>query len=645
MSAETPESSPETPSDAGETFQFEAEVSRLLHLMVHSVYSNKDVFLREIISNAADACEKLRYMALQAPELTAEDPTFKITLQADEAAGSLSLTDNGIGMDRADLIDNLGTIAKSGTRAFLEQMKAGGDGSALIGQFGVGFYSVFMVADRVDVITRKAGEAETFIWSSDGTGSYQIQLASPDQAISRGTQVVLHLNDEGKSYAQDFTLRRVVESYSAHVPVPIELIKSVPAEEEGGQPTTEIEELTDGSALWTKSKSDIEDKDYNEFYSHVSGLYDTPALTVHYRAEGRHEYTTLAFVPTERPYGLFDPDRKGGMKLYVRRVFITDSADLTPAYLRFVRGLVDSEDLSLNLSREMLQTDPVLEQIRKGVTNKLLSELEKLSDKDAETYAKIWDTFGSVLKEGLYEDFERRERLLGLTRFRTTTSGDDWRSLKQYVEALKENQTEIYYVLADTPEAAKASPHLEGFKKRGVEVLLLSDPVDAFWVRMAPDFDGKPMKSITQGDISLDQIPSDDAADEETVDPEKSGNLAAALKEALGDKVSLVRISNRLAESPVCLVAGEGALDKQLEKILARADQTAERSAPILEINPTHPWISALSAHLEKGGDKALLEDAAVVLHGQAKVLDGEAPEDPADFTRRLSTIAARAFG
>lgn len=636
-------------------FQFEAEVSRLLQLMVHSVYSNKDVFLREVISNAADACEKLRYLSAQDASLTADNPDFVITVTADAEAKTLTIADNGVGMNREDLIENLGTIAKSGTRAFLDQMKAGGDGSALIGQFGVGFYSVFMVAERVEVLTRKAGEKDVFVWSSTGTGSYQITEGDAAALPQRGTQVVLYLNDDGLDYTNDYTLRRVIKEYSAHVPVPIDLLVVKAADEADGaekdgdaDPADDAapkgpERLTDGGALWTKSKSDIEDKDYADFYRHVSGQYDDPAMTVHYRAEGRHEYTTLAFVPTSQPFGLFDPERKGGMKLYVRRVFITDKADLVPAYLRFVRGLVDSEDLSLNLSREMLQTDPVLEQIRKGVTNRVLSDLSKLAEKDAKTYSTIWEAFGAVLKEGLYEDFERRDKLLDLMRFKSTSSDENWRSLKDYVADLKENQTEIYYVLADNLTAAKSSPHLEGFKKRGLEVIYLHDPVDAFWVRMSADFDGKPLKSVTQGDIDLSAIASDEP-EAENVDTEKSGTLAGKLKEALGEEVSLVRVSTRLADSPVCLVAADGALDSQLEKILSRADQAKARSAPVLEINPSHPLIAALAEKAATGSSASEFDDIAHVLHGQARVLDGEAPSDPADFARRLSNLATKAF-
>ena len=486
-----------TGGEAGETRSFEAEVSKLLSLMVHSVYSNRDVFLRELISNAADASEKLRMLALDKPELTADEAGFKIALSADPRAGTLTIEDNGVGMDRAELIDNLGTIARSGTRAFLDSLSGGQEGAALIGQFGVGFYSAFMVASGVDVVSRRAGGDEAWRWRSDGKGSFTIEPAALEAAPKRGTRVVLTLAEDAKTYAEQATIERVVAAYSAHVPVPIVLkLKDGEAEKT----------LADGSALWRKPKASVTKEEYHEFYGHVSGQFDEPALAIHYRAEGRNEYSVLLFVPSMKPFDLFDPERRGRIKLYVRRVFITDEAAILPAWLRFVRGVVDSEDLPLNLSREMLQKNPILEAIGKGVTSRVLADLDKLSAEDKAKFETVWEAFGPVLKEGLYEDAERRDALYKIARFKTTT-GKDWRSLADYIAALRPNQTAIYYALGPDEKTILASPHLEGFARRGIEVLVLADPVDAFWVRTALGFDGKPFQSVTQGAADLANIP------------------------------------------------------------------------------------------------------------------------------------------
>ncbi len=628
----------EQKDQGGETLRFEAEVAKLLSLMVHSVYSNRDVFLRELISNAADACEKLRMMALQQPELLGDDPDFKIVLSADKNGGTLTIADNGIGMDRGELVENLGTIARSGTRAFLEGM-AGGEGSALIGQFGVGFYSAFMVASSVEVVSRRAGSDEAWRWWSDGAGTFQLEPVPVEEAPARGTRVLLTLADDAKAYADQATIERVVTEYSAHVPVPIVL-------RVGGDGVGE-KSLADGSALWRKAKSAVEDSEYNEFYGHVSGQYDEPAVTIHYKAEGRHEYSVLLFVPSMKPFDLFDPERRGRVRLYVRRVYITDEAEILPGWLRFVRGVIDSEDLPLNLSREMLQKNPILEAIGKGVTNRILADLDKLAESDHETFEKVWDAFGAVIKEGLYEDAERRDGIYKVARFRTT-KGDDWRSLADYVADLRPNQTAIYYALGDDLAAIKASPQLEGFARRGIEVLLLADPVDAFWVRTALGFDGKPFQSVTQGSAELDKIPvaegeadaESDAANESAV-----GTLAALFKQTLGDRVSAVRASSRLTTSPVCLVAGAGGPDRQLEKILSAQNTGMSRAAPILELNPGHALIKGLAEKAAAGGNAEALEDAAVLLYGEARILDGEAPENAADHVVRVGRLLTAALG
>ena len=625
-----------TSGEGPTTRAFEAEVSRLLHLMVHSVYSNRDVFLRELISNAADACERLRTLALSEPELAADESPFRIVLSADKAAGTLTVEDNGIGMGREELIDNLGTIAKSGTRAFLESLPETADKSTLIGQFGVGFYSAFMVGKQVDVTSRRAGAQEAWLWRSDGKGSFSVAAAALDEAPARGTRVVIKLLDDAKDYAEAATIERVVKAYSAHVPVPIELKLA-----EGDAQKV----LADGSAVWRKPKAQVGKEEYAEFYGHVSGQYDEPALTVHYRAEGRSEYSVLVFVPSMKPFDLFDPERKGRIKLYVRRVFITDEADILPAWLRFVRGVIDSEDLPLNLSREMLQTNPVLAAIGKAVTSRLLSELDKLANEDKETFEKVWDAFGAVLKEGLYEDTERRDALYKIARFKTTTGGDAWRSLADIVAGMRPNQTAIYYALGESAAAIQASPQLEGFARHGIEVLLLADPVDAFWVRTALGFDGKPFQSVTQGSADLDLIPLAEGASEDEAAPESAvATLAARFKQALGDKVSEVRVSKRLAASAVCLVAPEMGPDRQLEKILARAGELKKHAAPVLELNPTHGLIKALAGKVA-GGEAGVIDDAAVILYGEAKIVDGEPPDDAADHAARIARLIEKSLG
>ncbi|MBH0237308.1 molecular chaperone HtpG [Methylobrevis albus] len=625
-----------TATAGGERHAFEAEVSRLLHLMVHAVYSNKDIFLRELISNAADACEKLRYLSLSEPGLLPPGHDgFRIEIAADAAKNTLTISDNGIGMSREEMKDNLGTIARSGTRAFLDQLAdKGGEqkqGQALIGQFGVGFYSAFMVADRVRVVSRKAGSEEAFAWVSDGKGTFELSPADLAEAPAAGTRVTLELSADAATYAEEATIERIVREYSAHVPVPIRL-----AAADG-----EARELADGAALWVKPKASVTPEEYKEFYGHVGGLWDDPALTIHYRAEGRHEYSVLLFVPSQKPFDLFDPDRRGRIRLYVRRVFIADDAAILPAWLRFVRGVVDSEDLPLNLSREMLQQNPVLEQIGKGVTNRVLAELGKLADNDAEAYAKVWDAFGAVIKEGLYEAPERRDEIYKVARFQTT-GHDGWRSLGAYVAAMKENQTAIYYALGESRAAVLASPQLEGYVARGLEVLVLTDPVDAFWVRTALGYEGKPFKSISQGAADLDLIPLPAAAEQPDGDTDV-GPLAVALKAALGDKVAAVRASARLATSAVCLVASDYGLDRRTEKLMARGTGGAPSSA-VLEINPRHELIRALAKVEAERGETAVA-DAAVLLYGQARILDGEAPEDPADFAARLGRLMQAGLG
>src|SRR3982074_586053 len=526
---------------------FQAEVAELLHLMVHSVYSETDIFLRELISNASDALDRLRYEAIAAPDVIADGEPPKIRIVPDKNAGTLSVIDNGIGMDRQELIDNLGTIARSGTKSFLSRLAEAKDGAGLIGQFGVGFYAAFMVADRIVVTSRRAGSAEVWTWSSSGGNGFDIGRAADEDAerIARGTEIILHLKPDATKYLESYEIERIVGAYSDNIQFPIEL------KLDQGEPR----QINSASALWQRPKSELTPEDYKQAYRSIAGAFDDPAMTLHYRAEGRQSYAVLLFAPSTKPFDLFEPTRKGHVKLYVRRVFIADDADLLPPYLRFIRGVIDSEDLPLNISREMLQNNPQLAQIRKAVTGRVVGELESLSEKEPEAFAKIWDAFGPVIKEGIWEDFDRREKLLALSRF-TTTSGEK-RSLKQYVEDLKPNQTEIYYLTGDSIERLKSNPKLESAAARGIEVLLLTDPVDAFWTSAPLHFGGKPLKSLSQGDVDFGLIPPVDekAEDNKAEAGADEAMTIAVIKDALGERVSDVKPSQRLTSSASCLVA------------------------------------------------------------------------------------------
>jgi molecular chaperone HtpG len=617
-----------TMESAVETKAFQAEVSELLNLMVHSVYSETDIFLRELISNASDACDKLRYEAIAAPSLISDGEPPKIRIIPDKTANTLTISDSGIGMDRQELIDNLGTIARSGTKSFVARLKEAKDGTGLIGQFGVGFYSAFMVADRIVVTSRRAGSEEAWTWSSAGGSGFEISPADKDdaQTPNRGTNVVLHLKTDKANYCEAYEIERIVRAYSDNIQFPIELV-----DDKG-----EAKQINSASALWQRPKSELKPEDYKEAYKSIAGAFDEPAMTLHYRAEGRYSYAVLLFAPSTKPFDLFDPARKGKVRLYVRRVFITEDADLLPAYLRFIRGVIDSEDLPLNLSREMLQNNPQLAQIRKAVTGRVIGELETVAEKQPEEFAKIWDAFGSVIKEGIYEDFERREKLLALCRF-TTTSGDN-RTLKQYVADLKPNQTEIYFLAGDSIERLKSNPKLESATARGIEVLLLTDPVDAFWTSAPLDFDGKPLRSLSQGDVDFSLIPLlDDSKKDETGPEANEADIIAAIKLNLGDRVSDVRPSQRLTSSASCLVAGSHGPDRELERLLARQNRGVG-TKPILEINLRHPLVAAIP---QAGSNAA---DLSFLLLEQAQILDGELPEDPAAFANRLNRLVVSGF-
>ncbi len=627
---------------AAQTQNFEADVSRLLHLMVHSVYSDRDICVRELVSNAADACEKLRYESLARPELIEGGGPFAITITVDAKDKTLTFADNGIGMSRGDLVDALGTIARSGTRAFLDRIaiesadKEKAEANSLIGQFGIGFYSSFMVADEVVVETRRAGETEAWRWSSDGKGSYTVAPLPIDAAPQRGTRVTLHLNAESEDYAEAGRIEGIVREHSGAVPIPIDVIE---------EPGKEPRRIADGAALWAKAKSDITPEQYAEFYRSLSGQYDEPASTLHWRAEGRHEYTVLAFIPGSRPFDLFDPSRKGRNKLYVRRVLITENADLLPGWLRFVRLVVDSADLPLNVSREMIQESAVFTAIRKGVTNRVVQELGKLAENEPEKFAKVWEHFGSVIKEGLYEDPERRDAIYKFARFTTTKHPDGDRSLEAYVKDLRENQTAIYYLTGDDAKRLSTSPQLEGFRARGVEVLLLADPVDAFWVSTAAGFDGKPFKSTSQGAADIKLIPLSEGATAPAEASAEVATLIAYFKQTLEGEIADARASDRLTDSVACLVAPEFGPDRQLERMLAAHGRVSERVKPVLEVNATHPLTNALAKRFREGGDKALVEDAAWLLLDEARLVDGETLKDAPAFAARLRRVMEKALG
>ncbi|MEE2761626.1 MAG: molecular chaperone HtpG [Pseudomonadota bacterium] len=619
-------------------FKFEAEVGKVLDIVIHSLYSNKEIFLRELVSNAADACDKLRYQALTEPGLMEPGSEFKIELSTHKRDRSITVADNGIGMNRDELIENLGTIARSGTTAFLESLS--GDekkDSALIGQFGVGFYASFSVAKKVEVLSRRAGEDKAWIWTSEGAGSYTIEEAERD---SQGTSVTVHLAKGESEFLEEARIRGIITTYSDHISVPIMI-----STKEGG------DQLNTGSAIWTRPRSDITEDQHREFYHHVGNAFDDPWLTLHNRAEGKIEYTNLLYVPSSKPFDLMNPDRKHRVKLYVKRVFITDDCEeLMPAYLRFVRGIVDSEDLPLNVSREMLQRNAVVQRIRTALVRRIFGELKKKAEKAPDEYAPFWDNFGAVLKEGLYEDASNRERLLEITRFHST-HGEDLVSLSEYGERMKKGQEEIFYITGEDSSQLRASPQLEGFAARGVEVLLLSDPVDEFWLPTVGMFEEKPFRSVTAGGIDLGKIEGDTDAEEgeekqdksEKADATHVAKLILTFKDALGEAVKDVQASDRLTDSAVCLVAGEGDMDLHLERMLKRHGQMDVPSATrILEINPAHSLIKKLAGMADDLTKKEQISEAAHLLLDQAHIAEGEIISDVVGFAQRLSVALER---
>jgi molecular chaperone HtpG len=617
---------------AEEKLPFQAEVSRLLDIVAHALYSDKEVFLRELISNASDACDRLRYLTATEPELAKGTQPAKIVLIPEAKGRTLEIADTGIGMSRDELVENLGTIARSGTGRFLEQLT--GDAKtdlSLIGQFGVGFYAAFMVADKVEVVSRKAGSEQAWRWTSDGQGTFSVAEAARDEV---GTSVKLHLRAGEHEFLEPERLKAIVRRYSDHIGIPIAL-KAKDTEET----------INSAAALWTRSKSDITQEQSIAFYKHVAHANDEPYAMVHVRAEGTLEYSALLYVPSVKPFDLFHPDRKHGVKLYVRRVFITDDCkELVPGYLRFLRGVVDSSDLPLNISREMLQSNPLLAKIRGNLVKRVLAELEKKSGEDG--YLTFWDNFGPVLKEGLYEDFEQHDAILKLARFRTTAS-DTPVSLETYVGRMKPGQDAIYTISGEDPKQLAQSPQLEGYRAKGVEVLLLTDPIDEFWMPMVQKFGDKPFRSVTRGAADLSKIADapDKQPDADKVPDGDIAKLIALFKLTLGDEVKDVRESSRLTDSAVCLVADEGDMDMRLEKLLRQHKQLDKMSPRVLELNPRHPVIRALIGRVAEPGASDSLADAARLLLDQARILEGETPPDPRAFARRLDAVLAKGLG
>ncbi len=620
-----------------ETLGFQTEVKQLLNLMIHSLYSNKEIFLRELISNASDAADKLRFEALSDDALFEDDTDLKIWVSYDKEARTITVRDNGIGMTRQEVIDHIGTIAKSGTAQFFESLTGDQAKDAhLIGQFGVGFYSSFIVADHVTLTTRRAGlGAEHGVrWESAGEGEYSLETIERPE---RGTEIVLHLREGEDEFLDGHRLRNIIRKYSDHITLPILMPKEAVGEEEKSD-EIEWETVNRASALWTRPKSEISDEEYQEFYKHVAHDFENPLAWTHNRVEGKYEYTSLLYIPARAPFDLWDRERRHGIKLYVRRVFIMDDAEqLMPNYLRFVRGVIDSNDLPLNVSREILQHNKVIDSIRAGSVKKVLGLLEEMAKKEPEKYATFWREFGRVMKEGPGEDFANKEQLARLLRFSSTHTDSETQdvSLADYVSRMKDGQKAIYYITADSFAAAKNSPHLEIFRNKGIEVLLLAERVDEWLVSSLTEFDGKPLKSVTQGELDLGELEDEEEKKAHEKVEKEFKDLVAKVKEALGDKVADVRLTHRLTSSPACLVTGEHDMSANLERILRSAGQHVPTSKPVFELNPEHPLV----ARLKEEGNEELFKDMAEILFDQALLAEGGQLDDPATFVRRLNEL------
>lgn len=624
-----------------ETLGFQAEVKQLLHLMIHSLYSNKEIFLRELISNASDACDKLRFEALNNAALYGDDSELKIRVAFDKEARTITISDNGIGLSREEAIAHLGTIAKSGTKEFFTALTGDQAKDAhLIGQFGVGFYSSFIIADRVTVVSRRAGlpADQAVCWESGGEGDFSVEML---EKAGRGTDVILHLREGEDEFLNAWRLKSIIRKYSDHITLPILMAGEKWDEEKKEQvPSGEDETVNQASALWARSKSDITDEQYKEFYKHVGHDFEDPLTWVHAKVEGKQEYTQLLYIPARAPFDLWDRNARHGVKLYVKRVFIMDDAEkLMPLYLRFVRGVVDSADLPLNVSREILQESKDIEAIRNGCSRKVLSMLEALADSDEaeekEKYAKFWGEFGKVLKEGVGEDFANKEKIAGLLRF-ASTHGDtpeETVSLKDYIGRMKEGQEKIYYVTAESFKAAQNSPHLEIFRKKGIEVLLLSDRVDEWVVGNLTEFDGKPLQSVAKGGLDLGKLEDEAEKQEAEKAADEYKELIEKVKTSLGERVKDVRVTHRLTDSPSCLVTEDFDVSGNLARILKAAGQKAPEVKPILEINPSHPAVQRLKY------EETRFDDWAALLFEQAELAEGGQLEDPASFVKRINDL------
>jgi molecular chaperone HtpG len=623
-----------------ETLEFQTEVTQLLNLMVHSLYSNKEIFLRELISNASDACDKLRFEALSDEALFENNGELQIQVEFDANAQTITVRDNGVGMNREEVIENIGTIAKSGTREFFESLT--GDqakDTQLIGQFGVGFYSSFIVANKVTLVTRRAGMGPEHgvKWESDGTGNYSIENLVRSE---RGTEVTLHLRESEKELANGWRVRSIITKYSDHIPLPVKMRK----EDDKGKSTDEWETVNKASALWARPKSDITDDEYKEFYKHVGHDFQDPLAWTHNKVEGKQEYTTLYYIPSKAPFDLFDRDHMHGVKLYVQRVFIMDDAEqLMPRYLRFIRGVVDSNDLPLNISRELLQNNKLIDGIRAGSVKKILGLLEEMAENDSENYTKFWQEFGNVMKEGPAEDFANKEQIAKLLRFSSTHTNSEEQnvSLEDYISRMKEGQEKIYYITADNFAAAKNSPHLEIFKKKDIEVLLLHDRVDEWLVGHLQEYGGKSLQSVAKGDLDLGKIETADDKKEYKKIESEAKDIVEHIKKVLEDKVEAVRVSHRLTTSPACIVLNEHDMALYMQHLLKQAGHELPRSKPVLEINPTHPIVMRMKEHQ----DEARFTDWTKLLFDQAVLAEGGQLEDPARFVSRLNELMIEIAG
>lgn len=621
--------------------KFEADTGKILDIVINSLYSEREIFVRELISNASDAIDKKKYLALTNKSINDTSDPFEIKIEVNSKENTIKISDNGIGMDEEDLINSLGTIARSGTKAFLEQFNKSKDDKKedvnLIGQFGVGFYASFMVADKVEVLSKKAGTDKSWKWISDGKSGYNIEKG---EKTNSGTELILYLKKDAKEFLEGTRIQFVVRKYSDHISYPVKML-------EVSKKDAKEETINEASALWTRAPKDIKEKQYEDFFSHIGAGFGKPLLTMHNNTEGTVSYTNLLCIPSSKPFDLFNPDRKSSLKLYINRVFITDKCDnLIPAYLRFVKGIVDTQDIDLNVSREMLQNNPAVAKISKSLVGKILRELKKIADKDKAKYIQFWNEFGQVLKEGLYEDLERKDTLLELARF-SNNENDDLISLEDYVNAMDKNQKDIYYIAADTKSQALSSPHLEGFKSKGIKVLVMADPIDQFWLSMAGQFKEKNFVSITQGEIDLDNIKSD-KKDPKNKDTKKDDvdkrftNLIAHLKASLGQNVKDIRLTSKLTDSPACLVADKGDMDVAMENLMKQRDPNYQGAPRILEINPEHALVEKMNKLLSDKKHNNLVDDAGTLLFEQARMMEGKLPSDPTKFAKIMNNFLVK---